>query len=49
MHEGGTWIQMGLPGIKTTISLASYHGVICETSCIENEIKNLKEKGIEAG
>lgn len=47
--HGETWIQMGLPGSDTTISLASFHGIICETDNIENKIKELHEKGIEVG
>ena len=47
--HGETWIQMGLPGSDTTISLASFQGIICETDNIENKIKELSEKGIEAG
>lgn len=45
--HGETWIQMKLPNSDTTISLASFQGVICETDNIENEIKELKAKGIE--
>ncbi len=47
--HGDTWIQMGLPGSDATISLAGFHGIICETGNIETEIKQLKEKGIEVG
>lgn len=47
--HGETWIQMGLPGSKTTISLAGFQGIICETDNIEIEIKELKAKGIEVG
>ena len=49
MPEGETWIQMGLPNGDTTVSLAGFSGIICETTDIENEIKELKTKGIEAG
>ncbi len=49
MPEGETWIQMGLPNGDTTISLSGFSGIICETTDIENEIKELKTKGIEAG
>jgi len=45
--HGQTWIQMGLPNQTTTISLATFHGIICETDDIETEIKNLKAKGID--
>lgn len=47
--HGETWIQMGLPGSSTTISLAGFQGVICETDHMENEIKALKAKGIDVG
>jgi catechol 2,3-dioxygenase-like lactoylglutathione lyase family enzyme len=47
--HGETWIQMGLPGDDTTISLSGFSGVICSTDNIENEIKSLKAKGIEVG
>src|SRR6185295_1555422 len=47
--HGETWIQMGLPNSNTFISLAGFHGIICETDDIEKEIKELKTKGIEVG
>ncbi|RYZ57745.1 MAG: glyoxalase [Chitinophagaceae bacterium] len=47
--HGGTWVQMGLPGDKATISLASFSGVICETADIAKEIEGLAKKGIEVG
>jgi len=47
-HEE-TWIQMKLPGSDTTISLASFQAMICETADIEKEIKALGEKNIEVG
>jgi catechol 2,3-dioxygenase-like lactoylglutathione lyase family enzyme len=47
--HGEAWIQMGLPGSNTTISLAGFQGIICETDNIENEIKKLKTKEIEVG
>ncbi len=47
--HGETWIQMGLPGSGTTISLAGFQGVICETDNIDKEIKALNGKGIEVG
>ena len=48
-EHGETWIQMGLPSQGTTISLAKFHGIICETDDIEKEIASLKTKGIEVG
>jgi len=47
--HGETWIQMGLPNNNTTISLAGFQGVICETDDIETEIKQLNAKGITVG
>lgn len=47
--HGDTWIQMGIPGSDTTISLAGFQGIICETDNIEKQIKELNEKGIEVG
>jgi catechol 2,3-dioxygenase-like lactoylglutathione lyase family enzyme len=44
-----TWIQMGFPGKETTISLAKFQAIICETDSIEKEVAALKEKGIETG
>ena len=47
--HGEAWIQMGFPGSDTTISLAGFHGLICESDNIEDEIEQLKTKGIEVG
>ena len=47
--HGETWIQMGLPNGNVTISLAGFQGIICETDNIENEVDELKTKGIEVG
>ena len=47
--HGETWIQMGLPGTDTTISLSGIQGVICETDDIEKNIADLKANGIEVG
>jgi predicted enzyme related to lactoylglutathione lyase len=47
--HGETWIQMGLPGGGTSISLASFQATICDTDDIEKEIEELKTKGIETG
>ena len=38
--HGETWIQMKLPGSNTTISLASFQGIICETDDIHATINN---------
>lgn len=47
--HGETWIQMGLPGGNTTISLAGFPGIICETDDIQKEIQELAAEGIEVG
>lgn len=47
--HGDTWIQMGFPGTGTSISLAGFQGIICETADIEKEISNLTKQGIEVG
>ena len=47
--HGETWIQMGLPGSNTTISLAGLQGIICETEDINAKIKELGKKGIKVG
>jgi catechol 2,3-dioxygenase-like lactoylglutathione lyase family enzyme len=49
MEEGQYWVQLGLPGHETTISLASFQGIIFETDDIETEIQELATKGIEVG
>lgn len=48
-HHGETWIQLGLPNGNASISLANFHGIICDTDDIEREIQQLKPKGIEFG
>ena len=47
--HGEAWIQMGLPGSNTTISLAGFQGIICDTDDIENKIKELENEGIQVG
>lgn len=47
--HGDTWIQMGLPGGDTTISLAGFQAILCETNDIESEVKTLAGKGIAVG
>lgn len=44
--HGETWIQLGLENESTTIALAKFHGIICETNDIEKKIAELKTKGI---
>jgi catechol 2,3-dioxygenase-like lactoylglutathione lyase family enzyme len=48
-EHGETWIQMGLPGNNTTISLSGLQGIICETDNIEAEITELNARGITVG
>ncbi len=47
--HGETWIQMGHPNNNTTISLAGFQGIICETDNIVAEIDELNRKGIKVG
>ena len=47
--HGKTWLQMGLPNQTTSISLATFHGIICETDDVAKSITELKSKGIEIG
>jgi catechol 2,3-dioxygenase-like lactoylglutathione lyase family enzyme len=47
--HGETWIQMGLPEGNTSISLSSFHGIICETDDIEREVQDFRSKGIDVG
>ena len=47
--HGQTWIQLGLPDRGTSIALMKFHGIIIETEDISREIKELSQKGIEAG
>jgi len=47
--HGDTWIQMGLPGGETTISLAGFQAILCETSDIEAEVKAIAARGIAVG
>lgn len=45
-HHGQTWIQVGFPNQQTSISLASFQGIILETDDIEKEVRGLKTMGI---
>jgi catechol 2,3-dioxygenase-like lactoylglutathione lyase family enzyme len=47
--HGDAWIQMGLPGGDTYISLSGFQGIICETDNIELEIEQLKANVIGVG
>jgi catechol 2,3-dioxygenase-like lactoylglutathione lyase family enzyme len=43
------WIQMGLPGGGSSISLANFQAMILDTEDIEQQIQEFKLKGIETG
>lgn len=47
--HGEPWIQVGLPGHKTTLSMAGFHGVVCTTDDIEKEVETLRSNGIDVG
>lgn len=47
--HGDTWIQMGLPGCSTTLAMADFPGIICETNNIEEESETLRANGIDTG
>lgn len=49
MGNGETWVQLGLPGQTTSISLMNFQSVILETEDMEKELRDLKAKGIETG
>jgi predicted enzyme related to lactoylglutathione lyase len=49
MGNGETWLQMGLPGANTTISLGSFPALICATDDILETISQLRANGIEVG
>jgi catechol 2,3-dioxygenase-like lactoylglutathione lyase family enzyme len=42
--HGDAWIQMGLPGGDTSISLSGYQGIICETDNIDLENRAAESK-----
>jgi catechol 2,3-dioxygenase-like lactoylglutathione lyase family enzyme len=47
--HGDSWVQLGLPGQPTTISLATFQGIIFETDDIEKQVVEFASKGIEVG
>lgn len=47
--HGETWIQMGIPGTTTAISLSSFHGIICDVDDIQIKIQELESKGVAIG
>jgi catechol 2,3-dioxygenase-like lactoylglutathione lyase family enzyme len=49
MGNGETWLQLGLPGSKTTISLAKVQGIILETDDIAGETERLAGSGVTVG
>ena len=46
MPNGETWIQLGYPNETTSISLATFQGIIFETADIEKTVSELKSKDI---
>ena len=46
MPNGETWIQLGYPNETTSISLATFQGIIFETVDIEKNVSELKSKDI---
>jgi catechol 2,3-dioxygenase-like lactoylglutathione lyase family enzyme len=49
MGNGEMWLQMGLPGNETTISLAKFQGIIVETDDIVGETQRLAASGVKVG
>ena len=56
MGDGNTWVQLGLPGQATSISLVNWfnkmpagmlQGMVLGTDNIEEEVADLKAKGID--
>lgn len=55
---GQTWIQLGIPGAETSITLVNWfpnmpagsvRGLVVDTDDIEQEVKNMQGNGIEPG
>ena len=58
MGNGARWVQLGLPGQTTTITLVTWftnikpgdsQGLVIRTNDIEKEVEGLKAKGVEVG
>lgn len=58
MGPNQTWIQLGIPGADTSITLVNWfpdmpagsmRGLVIDTDNIEQEVKTLHDKGIEVG
>jgi len=49
MGNGETWLQLGLPGCETTLSLAKFQGIILETDNIAGETERLAAGGVKVG
>lgn len=56
MGDGSTWVQLGLPGQATSITLVTWfgnnpagslQGLVLKTDDIQKEVDELKSKGIE--
>jgi len=58
ISDNQTWIQLGVPGTETTITLVNWfpqmqpgsiRGLVVDTDDIDREIARLKTEGIEVG
>lgn len=56
MGNGSTWVQLGLPGQATSITLVNWfaqmpagsmHGLVLHSEDIQKEVSELKAKGVE--
>jgi len=56
MGDGNTWVQLGLPGQATSISLVNWfpkspagtlQGLVLKTDDIKKEVDGLKSKGVD--
>jgi len=56
MGNGSTWVQLGLPGQTTSITLVNWftkmpagvlHGLVVKTDDIEKEVAELKAKDVK--
>ena len=58
MGNGQTWVQLGLPGTETSITLVTWfdkmppgtiQGLVLSSENIENDMKELSSKGVKIG
>jgi predicted enzyme related to lactoylglutathione lyase len=56
MGDGSTWVQLGIPGQATSITLVNWfknmppgsmQGLVLKTEDVEKEVAELKAKGVE--